>query len=78
MKAIKWLFIVVGLTLTTIWVWTITPANAFMPDVLKEFMIIFGGILTYLVPMMVVIMIVIWLDARNQNRDSAIDGGGPQ
>jgi len=49
-----------------------------MPDVLKEFMIIFGGILTYLVPMMVVIMIVIWLDARNQNRDSGIDGGGPQ
>lgn len=78
MKAIKWAFIVVALTLTTIWVWTITPANAFMPDLLKEFMIIFGGVLTYLVPMMVVILIVIWLDAKNCNRDDAIEGGGPQ
>ena len=80
MKILQIIFVAISLFLIVVWLLSWTPVVEVMPQVLKQFMFVFGGLLTFVVPVLVILVIWLvlhWMNGRYRDKSENIkDVGG--
>ena len=67
MKLIKNIGFLILLILSLLWLLTWTPLFNLMPQNIKQFMFVFGGILTFLVPITIVFVVAHFIKNETRN-----------
>ena len=70
MKIIQTIFIAASLLLIAVWVLAWTPVLDVLPDAVKKFIFVFGGLLTFVVPLLVIGLILLWASWYYQRKKS--------
>jgi len=78
MRIIKTIFVVTSLLLISVWVLSWTPVLDVLPQAVKQFMFVFGGLLTFVVPLLVIGLILLWVSGRYRGNisENIEDAGG--
>jgi hypothetical protein len=69
MKSIKIIFVFISLVLVALWCISWTPIIELMPDAVKQVMFAFGGVLTFIVPFLLVGLVIIWVRGSRQGQN---------
>ena len=70
MKIIQPIFIAASLLLIAVWVLAWTPVLDVLPDAVKQFIFVFGGLLMFVVPLLVIGLILLWASWYYQRKKS--------
>jgi hypothetical protein len=73
MKIAKTIFVSVSLLIIGLWGLAWTPAFELLPQVVKQFMFVFGGVLTFIVPLLVIALFILWLSGNRQSKNMEVN-----
>ena len=78
MKLLQIIFVAISLFLIAVWLLSWTPVVEVMPQVLVQFMFVFGGLLTFVVPLLVIGLFLLWIirSYRIEKSENIDDAGG--